>query len=99
MGESERVVTPADHEAPDVEESGTFDPRLAEELQRVYGLTEREAQVAACAARGNSVKRVADLLFLAPSTVQGYMKIIYRKMGINRKQSLVDIAYTLSPHN
>lgn len=96
MGEGELASIPPALEVPDAEESGPFDLRLAEELQRVYGLTEREAQVAACAARGNSVKRVADLLFLAPSTVQGYMKSIYRKMGINRKQSLIDIAHSLS---
>lgn len=80
----------------ELDEEAAFDQGLADELLRAYGLTEREAQVAACVARGNSVKRVAELLFLAPSTVQGYMKSIYRKMGINRKQSLVDIAHSLS---
>lgn len=93
-GESLPSASAAD--MPGLDEGDAFDQWLANELLRIYGLTEREAQVAACVARGNSVKRVADLLFLAPSTVQGYMKNIYRKMGINRKQSLVDIARSLS---
>ena len=69
---------------------------LARALSARYALTEREAQVAALLARGNSIKRTAQLLCLAPSTVQGYTKTIYRKMGIHRKQELVDIASRLS---
>lgn len=53
--------------------------------------------MAALIARGNSVKRTAELLCLASSTVQGYTKTIYRKMDIHRKQELVDVAAKLSP--
>lgn len=70
---------------------------LAFLLAERYALTEREAQVAALIARGNSVKRTAELLCLASSTVQGYTKTIYRKMDIHRKQELVDVAAKLSP--
>lgn len=59
-------------------------------MQR-YGLTEREAEVALLVAQGNSVKRVAELTCVAPSTVQSHMKSIYRKMGIHSRQSLVDL--------
>ena len=76
--------------------TGDYSRWLAAELVGQYGLTEREAQVAASVALGNTVKKTAENLFIAPSTVQGYMKSIYRKMGINRKQSLVDIASDLS---
>lgn len=55
-----------------------------------FGLTEREAAVAACLAQGNSVKRTAELLYIAPSTVQGFSKSIYRKMNIHSKQELID---------
>ena len=68
---------------------------LATVLSERYGLTEREAQVADSLARGNSMKRAADELFLAPSTVQSYTKVIYRKMGIHRKQELIDIVASL----
>lgn len=68
---------------------------MAPILSELYGLTEREAQVADSLARGNSVKRAADELFLAPSTVQSYTKVIYRKMGIHRKQELIDIVASL----
>lgn len=60
-------------------------------LESRYGLTAREAEVARCLAQGHSVKRTAQLLFLAPSTVQSYSKTIYRKLGIHSKQELIDL--------
>lgn len=63
-------------------------PQLLEDR---FGLTAREAEVAQCLAQGHSVKRTAQLLFLAPSTVQSYSKTIYRKLGIHSKQELIDL--------
>lgn len=74
---------------------GDYGRWLVDELICRYGLTQREAQVAASIAYGNSVKKTAETLYIAPSTVQGYTKSIYRKMGINRRQSLVDVASAL----
>ncbi len=55
-----------------------------------FGLTAREAEVALCLAQGNSVKRTAEKLYIAPSTVQSFSKSIYRKMDIHSKQELID---------
>lgn len=57
-----------------------------------FGLTQRESQVAVCLARGRSVKKTAEMLCLAQGTVQSHAKSIYRKMGINNRQSLMDEA-------
>lgn len=36
------------------------------------------------------MKRTAEKLYIAPSTVQSFSKSIYRKMGIHSKQALID---------
>lgn len=57
-----------------------------------FGLTEREKQTAALIARGYTAKRVAENMTVAVSTVQGYCKSIYRKLGIHRKDELIEAA-------
>ena len=56
-----------------------------------YDLTEREQETASLMARGYTAKRVAEELTVAVSTVKGYSKSIYRKMGIHRKDELIEI--------
>ena len=53
-------------------------------------LTPREREIATLLAQGNSYKRVAELLFVSPSTVQTHAKSLYRKLAIHSKQELVD---------
>lgn len=55
-----------------------------------YGLTERERETAALISRGFTAKRVAEELSIATGTVQSYSKSIYRKMGIHKKDELID---------
>lgn len=59
-------------------------------LAERYNLTERERQTASLVAKGYTAKHVAKALTVAPSTVQGYSKSIYRKMGIHRKDELIE---------
>ena len=56
-----------------------------------YDLTERERETASLMARGYTAKHVAEELTVAVSTVKGYRKSIYRKMGIHRKDELIEI--------
>lgn len=56
------------------------------------GLTPRERDIALLIVRGNSQKKIAELLGLSYSTVQSYTKGIYPKMGVHSKQELVDLA-------
>lgn len=56
-----------------------------------YDLTERERETASLMARGYTAKHVAEELTVAVSTVKGYSKSIYRKMGIHRKDELIEI--------
>ncbi|WP_158309948.1 LuxR C-terminal-related transcriptional regulator [Eggerthella sp. YY7918] len=62
-------------------------------LQTLNGyndLTPREKEIATLLAQGNSYKRIADLLYVSPSTVQTHAKSLYRKLAIHTKQELVD---------
>lgn len=65
--------------------------RAMERVAAQYGLTQRERQTASLVAQGYSFKRVAEKLCVAPATVQGYSKSIYRKMGIHKKDELIEV--------
>jgi len=54
------------------------------------GLTEREAEVLVCVARGFSNKEIAKTLFLSESTVKTHLRITYNKLKLrNRAQATV----------
>lgn len=55
------------------------------------GLTEREIDVLELLSKGNSVKRIAELLVVSESTVKFHRTNIYRKLGVNSKQALIDL--------
>lgn len=60
---------------------------LAEE----HGLTAREAEVMLEFSQGNSLKKVAETMYISTSTAQTHVKSLYRKMGIHSKQELIDL--------
>lgn len=53
-----------------------------------YGLTKRELEVAKLAAQRMSNKEIADMLFIAESTVKSNLKIIFNKLSINSRGEL-----------
>lgn len=56
-----------------------------------FGLTSRERDVLVGLAHGNTAASIADDLYLSTSTVQGYVKTVYAKLGVNRKQQVIDL--------
>ncbi|WP_029888728.1 response regulator transcription factor [Polycyclovorans algicola] len=61
-------------------------PSRAESLP----LTRREQDVLRELAKGNSNKHIARALFISAYTVDGYVKVIYRKLGVrNRSMAAV----------
>ena len=60
-------------------------------LGQRYQLSERETQVAEMMARGKTVQRTADELGISQNTVRAHSKHIYAKLGIHKKQDLLDI--------
>lgn len=68
---------------------------LHDRLCEDFGLTQREADIAELLALGYTAKRVADELVLSTSTVQSYTKSIYRKMGVHKKDELIETVSSL----
>ena len=60
-------------------------------ISATYFLTEKESEVAALLAAGNSQKRIAEELGISIGTVQTHLKNIYRKLNIHTRQELIDL--------
>lgn len=66
-----------------VERSG--DALLLEERRDTLGLTARERQVLAWAARGKTNKEIAQTLTISPGTVRRHLENTYRKLGVGSR--------------
>lgn len=90
----QRVVTPFEGEDGD-ELAGENKQLDSDEYIRArlapYNLTSREMDILLSLAEGNSLKRVADELFLAENTVKRHRTNVYRKLGVNSRQELIDL--------
>ena len=62
-----------------------------------YGLSTREAEVAELLARGETVARIAESLFVSENTVRTHSKRIYAKLDVHKKQQLRDLVDTYDP--
>lgn len=58
-------------------------------LARLYGLTPRECELVAAAARGESTKRTAHRLGLSPYTVQEHLGRACEKVGVRGRKALL----------
>ena len=84
---TERLET----ETPEQNDAESIHELAMERIAAQYGLTERERETASYIAKGYTTRRVAEELVVATSTVQSHSKSIYRKMGIHRKDELIQI--------
>lgn len=62
--------------------------KKASKNDQSYGLTKRELEVAKLAAQRMTNKEIADMLFIAESTVKSNLKIIFNKLEINSRSEL-----------
>jgi DNA-binding CsgD family transcriptional regulator len=58
-------------------------------LTRLYGLSEREREVTAAVARGESSKRIAARLQISPHTVKEHLDRACEKIGVRGRKALV----------
>lgn len=75
---------------PSVHDDFIFNQRC-QALADQYHLTNREYDVLTLLAKGNSLKAIAEKLFLSENTVKAHRRRLYQKMGINSRQSLIDM--------
>lgn len=72
----------------------TFEEAVAErvaELTSAHCLSPRERDVLVGLAQGNTAASIAHDLHLSTSTAQGYIKSLYIKLGVNKKQQVIDL--------
>lgn len=56
-----------------------------------YSLTPREREVFALLSRGRNAEHIGKQLFISIHTTKTHMSRIYRKMGVNSQQQLIDM--------
>lgn len=66
-------------------------------LQRLYGLTKSEAQVALLVMRGEGLSPIAEKLSVSLTTVRTHLRHVFEKTGIHRQAELVRLLATLDP--
>ncbi len=62
---------------------------LPEAAVLVEGLTDRELEILACAARGLTNKEIGKHLFISDRTVQGHLQNVYQKLGVGTRTEAV----------
>ena len=67
----------------------TTDTLLLEERHDDVQLTVREREVLAWVARGKTNAEIAELLWLAPSTVRKHLENVYAKLGVRTRTAAV----------
>ena len=70
---------------------------LPKAVQSAFGLTRREAEVAALLAQGLSLSQAASRLRLQTGTTRNHLKTIFQKTGTTRQGELVALLWTLRP--
>lgn len=64
---------------------------IEEWFKRTFGLSNREAEVAALIAQGRSKNYIAETLFVSQNTVRTHAKNAYVKLDIHSNQELIDL--------
>ena len=60
-------------------------------IARRYLLTPREEEILRLVAKGRTVPRISEELFISPSTTTTHMNHIYKKCDVHTKQQLLDL--------
>lgn len=64
--------------------------RRCSAIAKQCGLSSRELEIMIFYAQGSSAKSIAEQLFISPDTVRTHIKSIYDKVGVHKKQELID---------
>lgn len=63
----------------------------AKQIERVFGFTATEAQVAVSITNGLTLNEIAELNGTKSETTRSHLKAIFRKLGVNRQQDVIRI--------
>ena len=99
-GNSIELVGQIPTQAEPTADNSPYLDRISKQIALVkadYGLSSREAEVAELIARGDTVARIAETLFVSENTVRTHSKRIYAKLDIHKKQQLRDLVDSYDP--
>lgn len=82
---------PGAAERDDINDRATAQEPIEEWLKRSFGLSNREAEVAALIAQGRSKNYIAETLFVSQNTVRTHAKNAYAKLDVHSNQELIDL--------
>ena len=68
------------------------DDIIRDEYGSFVALTKRETDILSLIASGSSNREIAEVLFIAHSTVRWYIRQIYSKLGVGNRQEAIDLA-------
>lgn len=63
---------------------------ICECISAEFGLTPRESEILPSVARGRTIARIQEELFISGSTVNTHIRHIYSKCGVSNRQELLD---------
>lgn len=63
---------------------------ICECISAEFGLTPRESEILPSVARGRTIARIQEELFISGSTVNTHIRHIYSKCGVSSRQELLD---------
>lgn len=63
---------------------------VCEAMSAEFGLTPRESEILPGVARGRTIARIQEELFISASTVNTHIRHIYAKCGVSNRQELLD---------
>lgn len=84
----QRVI--ADLDRATIEVVDVTHKQSCEQLADAYGLSSRELEIMILYSQGSSSRSIAEKLYISPETVRTHVKNMYDKMGIHKKQELID---------
>lgn len=67
----------------------------AHRIAQHYGLTPREEEVCSYLIEGHGASFIGQKLYLSPGTIKTHRRNIYRKLGINSREELLELARNL----
>ncbi len=79
-----------------------YQDRLSKQAALVrdhFRLSARETEVMELIARGKSVARIAEQLIVSENTIRTHSKRIYAKLGVHKKQELLELVESFDPHD
>ena len=84
-------TVPGAAERDDINDRATAQEPIEEWFKRSFGLSNREAEVAALIAQGRSKNYIAETLFVSQNTVRTHAKNAYAKLDVHSNQELIDL--------